>query len=150
MAEGVGREEACRVLNTTPRVLRRLWAAYGPLLGGERLPRSLDGRQLRLLARALALEGAGRAREEVAAALLADGEEASSRLAEDLRDRLDGIAAAIQRTEARRLAEHDRLLTALIRTQQELGHLRYELAAATPRRERRRPLWRFWERRPGA
>lgn len=150
MVERLGREQACRRLNTTPRALRAIWTRFAPVLGEERLPRQLDERQMRLVARALEWTAAGRADEEVAAALALEAEGAEPALALELRERLDSIVSTINRNEHRRAAEHDRVVTALMRTQQELSHLRYELAAATPRKERRRPPWRFWERTPGA
>jgi hypothetical protein len=148
--EYVGREQACRRLNTTPKALRETWARFAAVLGEERLPRRLDERQLRLLEHALAWTGEGRAEEEVAAALALEADGGEPALALELRERLEAIASTINHNEHRRAAEHDRVVTALMRTQQELSHLRYELAAATPRRDRRRSLWRFWERMPGA
>lgn len=144
MVERVGREQACRRLNTTPKVLRETWTRFAAVLGEERLPRTLDERQLRLVARALAWSAEGRAEDEVAAALAVEAGEDDGRLAVELKERLESIASAINHNEHRRAAEHDRVVTALMRTQQELSHLRYELAAAAPRRERRRRLWRFW------
>jgi hypothetical protein len=147
--ERVGREQACRRLNTTPRALRDIWARFAAVLGEERLPRQLDERQLRLVAHALEWTGAGRADDEVAAALALEVEGAEPALAMELRNRLESIASTIKHNEHRRAEEHDRVLTALMRTQQELNHLRYEIASSTPRKESRRPVWRFWERRTG-
>lgn len=47
---------------------------------------------------------------------------------------------AIARQEARRAEDRDRLLTALMRTNQELQHLRFELTSRS-RKERRRGFW---------
>lgn len=150
MIERVGREQACRRLNTTPRALREVWTRFAPVLGEERLPRQLDERQLHLVGRALEWTAEGRADDEVAAALALEATGGEPTLALELRERLEAIASTINHNEHRRAAEHDRVVTALMRTQQELSHLRYEIAAATPRREHRRPLWRFWERDTGA
>lgn len=146
MTERIDREQACRVLNTTPRVLRQLWTEYAPLLGGERLPRQFDREQVRRIGRLLAMRAQGVPQEEVAAALAPEQPPGARAVATELRERLDSIAHSLSHNEARRLAEHDRVVTALMRTQQELSHLRYELASATPRRERRRLSWRFWQR----
>lgn len=147
VTERIDREEACRLLNTTPRALRQVWLEYGRVLGGERLPRQFDRQQMRRLSRVLQLKSEGRAQEEVAAAVaLEDLEEEAPPIAVDLRERLESIAQSLSHNESRRLAEHDRVVTALMRTQQELNHLRYELASQTPRRDRRRPAWRFWQR----
>lgn len=146
MTERMDREQACRVLNTTPRALRQVWTEYAPLLGGERLPRQFDRQQMRRIGRLLAMRAEGAAQEEVAAALALEEAHGASPVAAELKERLDSIAHSLSHNEARRLAEHDRVVTALMRTQQELSHLRYELASATPRRERRRAFWRFWER----
>jgi len=150
MTGRVGREEACRVLNTTPRALRALWSTYGSQLGAPSLPRSLDARQVRLLQRAQAMVLGGRASDEVAAALALDEVDEELPGVGELEAKLDEIASTIHHSEAQRMADHDRVLTALMRTQQELNRLRYEVAAAAPRKERRRPAWRFWERRPSA
>jgi hypothetical protein len=147
--ERLSREQACRRLNTTPRALREVWARFAPVLGEERLPRQLDERQLRLLGRALEWTAEGRAEDEVAAALALEASGDEPALALELRERLEAIAATINHNEHRRAAEHDRVVTALMRAQQELSHLRYEIAASIPRRDRRRPLWRFWERHTG-
>jgi DNA-binding transcriptional MerR regulator len=147
VTERIDREEACRLLNTTPRALRQVWLEYGRLLGGASLPRQFDRQQLRRLSRVLQLKAQGSAQAEVAAAVaMEDLEEEAPPLAADLRERLESIAVSLSHNEARRLAEHDRVVTALMRTQQELSHLRYELASQTPRRDRRRPAWRFWQR----
>ncbi|MEW6522086.1 MAG: hypothetical protein AB1445_00705 [Bacillota bacterium] len=62
----------------------------------------------------------------------------------DVSERLDQLVCELQRSEARRSEERDRFLTALIRTHQEIQHLRYELAAAVPRRARRRRSFLGW------
>jgi DNA-binding transcriptional MerR regulator len=54
---------------------------------------------------------------------------------------LDRLHAELQRSEARRVEDRDRLMMALVRTQQEIQHLRYELSAARSRKERRRGFW---------
>ncbi len=46
-------------------------------------------------------------------------------------------------TERKRMEDRDRLLTALMRTQQEIQQLRHELSARQVRKEKRRGLFRF-------
>jgi hypothetical protein len=61
-----------------------------------------------------------------------------------LRARVEELVRLLERSEDRRLDERDRMLTTLMRTHQEIQHLRYELAAAIPRRERRRRSFWNW------
>lgn len=56
----------------------------------------------------------------------------------DLMAHLDHLARALNRSEERRARDRDRLLTALMRTQQEIQQLRYELIGQRSRRQRKR------------
>lgn len=58
----------------------------------------------------------------------------------DLIERLHTLSTVIEKAEERREQDRDRLLTALMRTQQEISHLRYELAAKTGRKSRKQGL----------
>lgn len=64
----------------------------------------------------------------------------------DLATHLGQLVSDLQRSEIRRTEERDRFVTALMRTRQEIQHLRYELAAAIPRRQRRRGSFLAWLR----
>jgi len=57
---------------------------------------------------------------------------------------LGRLVSDLQRSESRRVEDRDRFVTALMRTRQEIQHLRYELAAAIPRRQRRRGSFLSW------
>jgi hypothetical protein len=123
------REEACKELGISPSMFRRLWREYGTYLGQERPPRDLDARTLGLIRVAHRLRLEGRTPEEIGGPV------------QELLGRLEEINRRLAESEERRGEDRDRLLMALLRTQQEIGHLRGELAAVTPRRSRRRLWW---------
>ncbi|HHY39053.1 MAG TPA: hypothetical protein GX507_09035 [Clostridia bacterium] len=56
----------------------------------------------------------------------------------DLIAHLEHLARALNRSEERRARDRDRLMTALMRTQQEIQQLRYELVGQRSRRQRKR------------
>lgn len=62
----------------------------------------------------------------------------------NLATHLGQLVSDLQRSEIRRTEERDRFVTALMRTRQEIQHLRYELAAAIPRRQRKRGSFLAW------
>jgi hypothetical protein len=145
---GLSREEACRTLGITPSRLRALWSDFGPVLGGGELPRRLSPETVERLKVADRLLAQGRDRDQVLAVLAGGAtwaEVASAREEEDLHALLADIRERLRENEQRRAQDHDRLLMTLVRTQQELSHLRYEVAASVPRRERRRRQG-FWAR----
>lgn len=136
----VTREEACRELGVSPRTFRTLWQEYASYLGQQRVPRELDSRQYGLLRVAQRLRAEGRTAEEIGAVLSAAHPaqlEQAQAQEQTLLQRLDEIAQRLSESEERRTEDRDRLLMALVRTQQEIGHLRGELASVTPRRARR-------------
>lgn len=59
---------------------------------------------------------------------------------DDLSSHLEHLAKALNRSEERRARDRDRLLTALMRTQQEIQQLRYELVGQRSRRQRKKGL----------
>jgi hypothetical protein len=133
VANDYSRQEALERLNITPRTFRQMLEEYAEVLGpapGDRIPAQL----VEILATIQALRSRGIARDEIVAALASE----PVRPEDDIRAKLDDIAAALVRAEERRLADHDRLLTALMRTQQELAHLRGELLLTRSRKDRRR------------
>jgi len=128
--------------------------------------RRLTDWAFRMLKEAVALRNAGLSRDEIrdrlqalaeAAAGLAvvpgyQGAGASGRLvryvdratARDLLliEKIERLSEQLARSEQKRLEDRDRLLMALLRTQQEVQQLRYELVARGTRRERkRRSIW---------
>jgi DNA-binding transcriptional MerR regulator len=147
--------QACARLGTSPHVLRRLMDEYEEVLpplvdaGPER---HLPPGAVELLGRILRWRQEGRTRQEIvtlARGLGAAQEQAAGpagagpeEVAQRLVAELARLHDELRRTEERRAEDRDRLLTALMRTHQELQHLRYELAAARSRKERRRRgLW---------
>ncbi len=144
-ASEVSREEACRLLGLSPKNLRNLWLRYAALLGSEKPPRRLTLPLLDMLRQISTLRSQGRSEPEILVALAAGPasgmesvpETAAFQQIQGVEERLEEIAQRLAVNEARRAHDHDRLVTSLMRTQQELNHLRYEVAASVPRRERR-------------
>lgn len=155
--------EACRALAVSPHVLRRVMDDYEEILppllesGPER---RLPAATLTALSVIVSWRNAGVAHEEILRRLRGGpaaesgggaGGSAEAAAAAELAvaagpalDRLLGEVTSLhdqmRRSEERQAEDRDRLLTALMRTHQEIQHLRFEVAAA-PRRERRRGLW---------
>ena len=63
-----------------------------------------------------------------------------------LLEKLEAMNELLERQEKRQNEERDRLMIALMRTQQEIQHLRYEVAAAKSRRDRKKPWWSLFSR----
>lgn len=148
--------QACAALSLSAYVLRRLLDDFEDVLPplvegrGERLvPASalevlaalatwraegLDADELRR--RALEMRGAA-AGDLPATEAEAEGGPVAQRLVEQVAR----LEEAISRQDERQAEDRDRLLTALMRTNQELQSLRYDLAAGRARRERRKGLW---------
>lgn len=148
--------QACAALSLSAYVLRRLLDDFEDVLPplvegrGERLvPASalailtalatwraegLDADELRR--RALELRGVA-AGDLPATEAQAEGDPVAQRLVEQVAR----LEEAISRQDERQAEDRDRLLTALMRTNQELQSLRYDLAAGRARRERRKGLW---------
>lgn len=131
----------------------------------EELPvgqRRLSEWSFRLLKEAVALRNAGMGREEIRDRLRALAEAAAGlavvpgyrgpgtsgalvryvdrATARDLLliEKIEQLSEQLARSEQKRLEDRDRLLMALLRTQQEIQQLRYELAARGTRRDRKR------------
>lgn len=136
----LSREEACRVLGLSPSSLRTLWHRYAAVLGSEKPPRRFTQGVLEMLRRISTMRAQGKTEGEVLVALMAPEaglEAAATEQIQGVEERLEEIARRLAQNESRRAHDHDRLVTGLMRTQQELNHLRYEVAATVPRRERR-------------
>lgn len=151
-ADPVTFARACELLGVSPHVLRRLMDDYEELLpplieaGRER---RLPGAAIGLLGQILRWRNDGLGPEEVLrrvrgaeAAVEGAADEAAPGGVplEHMLGELAWVHEQLERSEARRAEDRDRLLTALMRTNQELQHLRYEMAGR-PRRERRRGFW---------
>lgn len=138
------REAACRILGVGPKNLRTLWHRYAALLGGDKPPKRLTPKLLDILREIFELRAQGKSEAEIFASLAArtpDGAKAARETAaaqhiQGVEERLEEIAQRLASNESRREHDHDRLVTSLMRTQQELNHLRYEVAASVPRKER--------------
>ena len=63
-----------------------------------------------------------------------------------LLQKLEAMNELLERQEKRQTEERDRLMMVLMRTQQEIQHLRYEVAAAKSRRDRKKPWWNLFSR----
>ncbi|MBX5475896.1 MAG: hypothetical protein IRZ18_02065 [Clostridia bacterium] len=145
-------DDVCRRLALPPAAVRALLEAF-PDIGAVEVQGETRGLSAEAFAR-LRAAAAGRAaglddahiRQLIASAA---GEVATTAAEPDasLHERLEQLAQALLRSEERRVSDHDRLMMALIRTQQEIQHLRYELAAARSRKERRKGFWARLRRR---
>lgn len=140
--------DGCARLGITPYILRRLLDDYEDILpplvevGTERRmsPLVLD-----MLAAIVRWRGEGLGHDEIVRRVRAGGaapdDDADGQAVDRLVGELGRMHQELQRSEARRAEDRDRLLTALMRNSQELQHLRYEMAAGKSRKERRKGFW---------
>lgn len=139
--EIVTRVEALRLLRIGPRLFRQLSEEYREELGPYPLGGITLG-QLEILKRIIRLRADGRGRPEIKATIRPEEAflPASRKLPEgqDPDKMIGSLMDELQKAEERRAEDRDRLLTALIRTQQEIAHLRQELAATKSRRDRKK------------
>lgn len=149
--ETVGFARACEVLGLTPHVLRRLLDDFEDVLPPVRSDdgeRGLAPSAMPVLAAIASWRADGMAHDEVhrrAQAMVAQGTlvPAVDSGTERLVAEIARVHADLLRSEQRRGEDRDRMLTALMRTQQELASLRLELAARH-RRERKHGFWSRW------
>jgi uncharacterized membrane protein YccC len=153
-------QECCDRLNIALHTLRQMLFEYSEIIGEEgsdeqRLSREGFDR----LRRIVALSEGGADREQIRAVLAPantapsavapaaspTGLEALTEYPDDpVLERLDRLTRQLELSEARQREERDRVLLALIRAQQEIEHLRYEVAAASTRKDRKKKG--FWAR----
>lgn len=160
------RLELARRLRLPPRTVRRLIREYGDWLSAPSGPRftALDLARLQIAAR---LELAGRPRaaieealattrpqdrpdawpvnaapEESHEAVQAEREVAASAVEPLLQSELARLREVIEQGAERQHADRDRVLMALMRTQQEVSHLRSELLTYRSRSDRRKGVIR--------
>ncbi|MBX6350567.1 MAG: hypothetical protein IRZ11_03540 [Clostridia bacterium] len=126
--------------------LRLAAAARGAGADDDRIRRMLAGREA--APQEVAATGAGPADAQRARAADARADEAGVREGADAADiearvaeRLRRIEEALSKSEARRAADQDRLLLALLKAQEEIQNLRYELGAQSSRTRKRRSFW---------
>lgn len=138
--------DACSLLGCTPHVLRRLLDDFGdhlpPLLeiaGERRLPTSATG----TLDAVLRWRNEGAAAADIQNRLVALRREGDTRHVRDQDEVLIAMAelrAELRQSINRQAEDRDRLVTMLMRTNQQLNQMRFELASR-PRRERRKSWW---------
>lgn len=168
----IGRAELVRQLGVSPRLVRELLRQYHGWLSQPESGRftALDLARLQIAARG---RTAGRTAAEIESQLIAtrrDGEALGPRIVaeETAVAATTGEAAATKEAEAslpsvqgpivaelarlhqtiaesaeRERKDRDRMLTALMRTQQEVSHLRQEIGTYRSRKERRRGFMRW-------
>ncbi len=182
LKEFVSFEEACVLLNLTPRVFRSLLADFETELAAAQAgidvpPKHLTVSAYERLQQVLELRNNGRSNEEIRTSLqqsaqlaTAEAEATGTRGAviafgtptpvpevpavydADLSDltglleRVSDLVRQLEAVEERQREDRDRLLNTLLRTQQEVQALRYEVTSQKSRRDRKRGLWaRLWE-----
>lgn len=133
------RAEVRERLGLTGRALRRLFIAYGPTLGFTPGQTTFTEQDVERLRQAMVLEERGLLPAQVQEFLEAGGK-VEVMDAGALLQRLEELTREVKLQELRRAEDRDRLLTALMRTQQEISHLRYELVTYRSRKDRRRGL----------
>ncbi|MHB9057856.1 MAG: hypothetical protein ACYC53_03490 [Bacillota bacterium] len=182
MKEFVSFEEACVLLNLTPRVFRSLLADFEAELAAAQAgvdvpPKHLTVSAYERLQEVLELRNNGRSDDEIRTKLQQSAELASVEAAgagargaviafatptpvsevpavydADLSDltgllgRVSDLVRQLEEMEERQREDRDRLLNALLRTQQEVQALRYEVTSQKSRRERKKGFWaRLWD-----
>lgn len=136
--------QACERLGIPPYTLRMLRQEYATLLSGDPADGFMPDSDVELLRRVLKLRDEGYGTEETLARLQA----AAAGEPQSLDAELAKLAASLARAEQIRRSDRDMLLTALMRTQQELQQLRHELATRERRqaRKKKQSLWaRLWD-----
>lgn len=146
-------EQACQQLNLSPQTFRQLLREYRDVLPDPettrgRLLRHDDVRRLATIAR-LRAEGADAGR--IRAALLAGHEAPAAEVPAEAPvhaapvwsaalERLDRIEQAVRDLDRQRREDRDRMMVLLVRLQQEMQLLRYELANLKGRRRGSAPV----------
>lgn len=181
LKEFVSYEEACVLLNLTPRVFRTILADFEAELdaaqaGVDVPPKHLTVSAYERLQQVLELRNNGRSDEEIRSALqsiqLATAEAAATGgkgaviafgtptpvpsvpavYDPDLGDltglleRVAEMVRHLEEMEERQREDRERLLNTLLRTQQEVQALRYEVTTQRSRRDRKKGFWaRLWD-----
>lgn len=155
-ADGYSYSDCCERLGIAPHTFRQVLFEYSDVIGDEGdESQTLSRETFDRLQRVLALRNGGATPEQIRAVFLpAPTNEAlltdslilpDSSLPDDpLLARLEEFARELRLSEERRREDRDRVLLAVIRAQQELEHLRYEIAATTNRRDKKKKG--FWAR----
>ncbi|MGE5560294.1 MAG: hypothetical protein ACM3XN_04460 [Chloroflexota bacterium] len=153
--EGYSYSDCCERLGIAPHTFRQILFEYSDIIGEEGdESQTLSGESFDRLQRVLALRNGGATPEQIRAVFLpATTAEPivpslmlpDAALPEDpLLARLEELTRELRLSEERRREDRDRVLMAMVRAQQEIEHLRYELAATASRRDRKKKG--FWAR----
>lgn len=152
MAATMTRQEACRVLQVGPKMFRRLCEEFAqeiPIAPGQGVS-MIAMERIRLILR---LREEGVATQEIRTRLEVNQgsmEVAASQSAPQhvLVSEISNLSAALHRSEKIRLEERDKILTALMRTQQEISSLRHELTvnreSTGSRQDRKKGILTRW------
>lgn len=136
--------QACERLGIPPYTLRMLRQEYATLLSRDPGDGFMPDSDVEMLRRVIRLRDEGHSTGEILAGL----QTAVTGDPESLDAELAKLAASLARAEQTRRSDRDMLLTALMRTQQELQQLRHELATRERRqaRKKKQSLWaRLWD-----
>ncbi|MCL4424228.1 MAG: MerR family transcriptional regulator [Firmicutes bacterium] len=141
MAERHSYQEAIDILGVAPYTFRQLLDDYCDLVFSEeeRASGELTAEQLETLKKIIQLRGEGKAKDKIREFLSESRTDEPQEGKESfLVEKMEQLARELRRSEDRRVEDRDKLLTALMRTQQEIQHLRYELSRQTSRKERKK------------
>jgi hypothetical protein len=139
---GVGVQWACESLGIPPALFRKLWDEFSDELGEPGPDGQLSHSSFEQLARIWRLRGDGHGPEAIRSALR--GEEGTPVEGDSLLSRMESLHRALDHSERRRMEDRDRLMMAMIRTQQEIRDLRQELTIGRRRDRRKGFLRRLW------
>lgn len=154
--DGYSYSACCERLGIAPHTFRQILFEYSDVIGDEGdESQTLTEDAFIRLQRVLALRNGGATPEQIRAVFLpapTDDELEPTSLAipdsplpdDPLMARLEELTRELRLSEERRREDRDRVLLAIIRAQQEIEHLRYELAATSSRRDRKKRG--FWAR----
>ncbi|MEW6243384.1 MAG: hypothetical protein AB1497_03800 [Bacillota bacterium] len=133
--------EACSASGLHPRLVGEIVREYGQELGvseSEEGDLHLPEDSVPLLKSIHLWQAEGLGVEEIRQRLKAPGRPPVEFQDNELYNRLLDLVTRLEKTEKQRAEDRDRLLTALIRTQQEVQQLRYQLVGMTTRADRKR------------
>ncbi|MHB9146207.1 MAG: hypothetical protein ACYC5Y_12830 [Symbiobacteriia bacterium] len=138
--------EACEAIGVPPSTFRQILADFKDLVEDGHQDEdvaTLSPLQVEQLRAVNQWRGEGVSASEIRLRLQGAHSEIAAATAtlspeEILLQQMEGVQKALERSEQRRVEDRDRMLTALMRTQQEIQRLSYSLAANSSRRDRKR------------
>lgn len=140
--ERISLDEVCTTLQLAPHVVRSLLTEYRPWLTTAESEGGLSREDFARLTRIHAWRSQGLSAAEIRRRLEAGQESGEGEAGLNLLlEEIGRMAGLLQASEEKRAEDRDRLMLALMRTQQEIQQLRYEVAASKSRRERRKGFW---------